>query len=118
MENLREAKTVVETWRVLARREAMPDNRAIDWSWLDQPVEASPAMQNKAEQSSARLLRTAAVHAALASIVASQEDATVEADHHTPAADEMASDAELATGIMPDPRTLQERYPMLQHNAL
>ena len=38
MENLREAKTVVEVWRMLARREAMPDNRAVDWSWLNRPL--------------------------------------------------------------------------------
>jgi uncharacterized repeat protein (TIGR03809 family) len=85
MENLREAKIVVETWRVLARREATPDNRAIDWSWLDQPAEVPPAIQDEPEQSSARLLGTAAVHAALASIVALQEDAAVEADDARPA---------------------------------
>ena len=115
MENLREAKAVVETWRVLARREATPDNRAIDWSWLDQPAEASPAIQD--EQSSARLLGTAAVHAALASIVVLQDDAAVEADD-APAGEETASSAVLTTGILPDLRTLQERYPMLQHNTL
>lgn len=117
MENLREAKTVVETWRVLARREATPDNRAIDWSWLDQPAEVPPAIQDEPEQSSARLLGTAAVHAALASIVALQEDAAVEADD-APAGEETPSSAEFTTGIMPDLRTLQERYPMLQHNML
>lgn len=118
MENLREAKTVVEIWRVLARREATPDNRAIDWSWLDQfdqPAEVSSAIQD--EQSSARLLGTAAVHAALASIVVLQDDAAVEADD-APAGEETTSSAELTTGILPDLRTLQERYPMLQHNTL
>ena len=34
VENIEEARTAVETWRVLASREATPDNRAIDLSWL------------------------------------------------------------------------------------
>src|SRR6185312_8130540 len=59
MENLLEAKTAVETWRALARREAMPNDRAIDESTLDQPAEASPAMQDEAGQSPARLMGTA-----------------------------------------------------------
>ena len=57
------------------------------------------------------------MHAALASIVALQEDAAVEADD-APAGEETLSSAELPTAIMPDLRTLQERYPMLQHNTL
>ncbi|WP_049769339.1 TIGR03809 family protein [Nitrobacter hamburgensis] len=121
MENLREAKTAVETWRVLARRETTPDDPAIDWSWLDQPAEASPAtqeMQDEAGQSPARMLGTAAVHAALTSIVSSPEDTLVEANDDAPADGETASGAGLATGIVPDPHPFQERYPMLKCNAL
>jgi uncharacterized repeat protein (TIGR03809 family) len=117
MENLLEAKTAVETWRALARREAMPNDRAIDGSTLDQPAEASPAMQDEAGQSPARLMGTAAVHAALASIVSSPEDTLVEANDDAPIGETASSD-ELASGIVPDPRTVQERYPMLQYNAL
>jgi uncharacterized repeat protein (TIGR03809 family) len=121
MENLREAKTAVETWRALARREATPDDQTIDRSWLDQPVEASPAtqeMQDEAGQSPARLLGTAAVHAALASIMSLPEDAAVEANDDASAGKETVSVTELATGIVPDPRTFQECYPMLRLNAL
>ena len=57
------------------------------------------------------------MHAALASIVVLQDDAAVEADD-APAGEETTSSAELTTGILPDLRTLQERYPMLQHNTL
>jgi hypothetical protein len=35
LDNIREAKTAVETWRDLLSREASRDNRAIDLSWLD-----------------------------------------------------------------------------------
>ena len=104
MENLREAKTVVEVWRMLARREAMPDNRAIDWSWLNRPCGVLPLYRMSTGQSPAG---TAAVHAALASI-GLQEDAAVEADD-APAGEETPSSAEFTTGIMPDLRTLQER---------
>ena len=121
MENLLEAKTAVETWRVLARRETTPDDPAIDWSWLDQPAEASPAtqeMQDEAGQSPARMLGTAAVHAALTSIVSSPEDTLVEANDDAPADGETASGVGLATAIVPDPHPFQERYPMLKCNAL
>jgi uncharacterized repeat protein (TIGR03809 family) len=35
LENIREAKAAVETWRDLLSREASLDNSAIDMSWLD-----------------------------------------------------------------------------------
>ena len=34
LENIREAKSAVETWRDLSTREASPDNNAVDLSWL------------------------------------------------------------------------------------
>src|SRR5580765_5635726 len=34
LDNIREAKAAVETWRDLLSREAYCDNRAIDMSWL------------------------------------------------------------------------------------
>jgi len=37
LENIREAKAAVETWRDLLRREAALDNSAIDMSWLGRP---------------------------------------------------------------------------------
>jgi uncharacterized repeat protein (TIGR03809 family) len=42
LENIREAKTAVETWRDLETREASLDNSAIDFSWLSQPRVAMP----------------------------------------------------------------------------
>jgi hypothetical protein len=35
LENIREAKAAVETWRDLARREAARNNSTVDASWLD-----------------------------------------------------------------------------------
>lgn len=81
MENLREAKTVVEVWRMLARREAMPDNRAVDWSWLNRSPEISPAIQDDTGRSPAG---AAVPHAALA-IAGLQEDVAIEANNDVPA---------------------------------
>jgi uncharacterized repeat protein (TIGR03809 family) len=36
LDNLREAKDAVETWRLLASREASLDNRPIEFAWLGQ----------------------------------------------------------------------------------
>ena len=41
LENIQEAKTAVETWRGLSRREASFDNSAIDMSWLGRANAAS-----------------------------------------------------------------------------
>ena len=42
LENIREAKTAVETWRDLLSREASRDNRVIDLSWLGRSRTAPP----------------------------------------------------------------------------
>jgi uncharacterized repeat protein (TIGR03809 family) len=42
LENIREAKTAVETWRDLSSREASRDNRAINMSWLGRTTSALP----------------------------------------------------------------------------
>ena len=42
LENIREAKAAVETWRDLLSREASRDNRAIDLSWLGRSRTAPP----------------------------------------------------------------------------
>ena len=42
LENIQEAKTAVEAWRKLASREALPDNSAVDLSWLNSPRPLPP----------------------------------------------------------------------------
>lgn len=42
LENIREAKTAVETWRDLLSREASRDNHAVDISWLGRSRSALP----------------------------------------------------------------------------
>jgi len=45
LENIREAKSAVETWRDLLSREASRDNRAIDLSWLGRGRTAMPQIE-------------------------------------------------------------------------
>ena len=80
MENLREAKTVVEVWRMLARREAMPDNRAVDWSWLNRPSD-SPSIQDDGQSPAG----AAVPHAALAIAGSQEEDSMLRANNDVPA---------------------------------
>src|ERR1700709_2666208 len=42
LENIREAKAAVETWRSLVTREASLDNSAVDMSWLGRNRAALP----------------------------------------------------------------------------
>lgn len=55
LENIREAKAAVETWRDLLSREASRDNRAIDLSWIAGGRTAPP--QNELRRSPAPLPR-------------------------------------------------------------
>jgi uncharacterized repeat protein (TIGR03809 family) len=59
VENIREAKTAVETWRDLLTREATPDNRPIDLSWLGRPRTALP--RNAFRRDPAHLPRVAEI---------------------------------------------------------
>ena len=92
--------------------------QTIEGPTLDQPAETSPITQDETGQSSARLLGTAAVHAALASIVSPPKDTLIEANDDAPAGEQTAASEDLATGIVPDSRPFQERYPILKCNAL
>src|ERR1700739_458555 len=42
LENIREARSAVETWRDLLTREASPDNSAVDMSWLGRTSAVTP----------------------------------------------------------------------------
>ena len=43
LENIREAKSAVETWRGLLNSEATPDNRPVDLSWIGKRSSVPPA---------------------------------------------------------------------------
>lgn len=58
LENIREAKTAVETWRLLASQEALPDNTPVDLSWLDskRPLRARQPLMLEVPATKARPL--------------------------------------------------------------
>ena len=59
LENIREAKAAVETWRDLSTREASPDNTAIDMSWLGR-TDATLPRKDAAARSALRVSAAAA----------------------------------------------------------
>ncbi|EAQ34426.1 hypothetical protein NB311A_17931 [Nitrobacter sp. Nb-311A] len=110
MENLREAKAVVEVWRMLARREGMPDNRPVDRSWLNRSPEISPAIRNDTGQPAAGVVVPYAPRAT----IGLQEGATLRAKDDAPAA-KKTRDADRSTEVLPDLNTLHARYPILRY---
>jgi uncharacterized repeat protein (TIGR03809 family) len=115
LDNLRDAKAAVEAWRLLASREATPDNKPVDLSWLGQP--ALP------------LARRAPVMSPLAGPLPRAAEgegaAPVLAAAAAPKAEESDTAADLAPPLVVHPgwdkgfdlAAIQERYPLLR-NAL
>jgi uncharacterized repeat protein (TIGR03809 family) len=118
LENIREAKAAVETWRDLLTREASLDNSAIDLSWLgrtrsgmsrgpEAPDRAPRLQPEMINVSRAPAVGVAAVAAVIEEVLLEGTPATAE---RTPALDDVA---------MPllDLTQIQKRYPLLR-NAL
>src|SRR6185437_4045220 len=80
LENIREAKAAVETWRNLLSREATRDNRPVDLSWIGRGRTVPP--QNKLRRDPAPLQRMADVPIVppqeIASILAGRDDSASE----------------------------------------
>jgi uncharacterized repeat protein (TIGR03809 family) len=109
LENIREAKTAVETWRDLLSREASRDNRAIDLSWLGRGRTAPPL--NKFSRDRADLPQVAEIPVApSAEISISPEDDRVASEIHS--AEPLAEDAFAA---VLDLATIAARYPVLRN---
>ena len=103
LDNIREAKAAVDTWRLLASREASLDNQPIDFGWLGQG--AVPLAQRDTVKRGDCAVMTAAVP--------------------SPPVVPDAADRPNAIDVLPlsgreaglDVATMQERYPLLR-NAL
>jgi uncharacterized repeat protein (TIGR03809 family) len=128
LENIREAKAAVETWRDLLRREAALDNSAIDMSWLGRPRSMLPRAARFSEGVQREQPRPAPVSApVLAPVLAEPArdipgDFMVALERHLVASD-AAPSAPVAPVLDQVPLPLrsldvmQERYPLLR-NAL
>ena len=118
LENIREAKTAVETWRDLLAREASLDNSAIDMSWLGRTGTVTQP-RGKVVYDGRRLPllapikepspRPIVVRSAPTGRVASDEAPSVP-EMETPALGGVAA-------LLPDIDAIERRYPLLR-NAL
>jgi hypothetical protein len=109
LENIREAKAVVETWRDLLSREASRDNRAIDLSWLGRGRTALP--QNEFRRGRADLSRVDEIPVNPSQEISiSPEDESVVSEIHS--VEPLAEDTFAA---VLDLATIAARYPLLRN---
>ena len=122
LENIREAKTAVETWRGLLVREAALDNSALDMSWLGRTGVAARPREKIAYHQPRRPLapitepvpRQIVVQSAKIDRISSDEAPSV------PVMDAPALEAPALNntmGLLPDIDAIERRYPLLR-NAL
>jgi uncharacterized repeat protein (TIGR03809 family) len=111
LENIREAKAAVDTWRELLSREASLNNSPIDLSWLGRgrsklsPCEISPARERQPEAAALAQSTMTAVTAALerASVVLEETPTVVD-----------APPLEMPAPVL-DLNAIQARYPLLRN---
>jgi uncharacterized repeat protein (TIGR03809 family) len=114
LENIREAKAAVETWRDLLSREASRNNTAIDMSWLGRTRTVLPRGENWRDQVHLAQPKAAAISAerpAGISIVPRADPVCAEEAFSAPAMDGNTRE------LTPDVAAIAERYPLLR-NAL
>jgi uncharacterized repeat protein (TIGR03809 family) len=111
LENIKEARAAVDTWRELLSREASLDNSPIDLSWLGRgrsklsPCEVSPARERQPEAALVQSAMTA-VTVALETAAAVLEETPIVAD---------APPMEMPTMPVLDLNAIQARYPLLRN---
>ena len=110
LENIREAKAAVETWRDLLSREASRDNRAIDLSWISRSRTTLP--RNQMRRDRAPLPRMADIPIVppqeIVSILAADNDVIDGAR----SVEQVSADAFTA---VPDLPAIAARYPLLRN---
>jgi uncharacterized repeat protein (TIGR03809 family) len=111
LENVREAKGAVEAWQALLSREALPDNRAIDLSWLGRPRTALPPSVFRSDV--AHRPKTLDAAAELRPKISDLPEVDSVGVGQIASAKALQLDA----ALVPDPTTIADRYPLLR-NAL
>src|SRR5258705_4045276 len=114
LENIREAKLAVETWRDLLTREASLDNGAIDISWLGRTGVFLPPRRDQAYGPPPHHPEIPAdLPLEVEAIAAEPEPGSTVEPHAAPDAESL----EETVALTPDIGAMQERYPLLR-NAL
>lgn len=114
LENIREAKAAVETWRGLLNAEATPDNRPVDLSWIGRRSSVPPMKgEVPAEQSPSIAPQLAALAEAppVSVVPAMSEPEPVRAPDAVATAEQSDLDRTLALTL--DIVAMAERYPLL-----
>jgi uncharacterized repeat protein (TIGR03809 family) len=118
LENIREAKVAVETWRNLLSREAALDNSTIDLSWLGRSSSGTPhgeGLPDRAPRLQPDMIEVSRAPAVgVAAVAAVIEEVLLE---RAPAVAEDVPAPEDATIPLLDLTLMQKRYPLLR-NAL
>jgi uncharacterized repeat protein (TIGR03809 family) len=109
LENIREAKTAVETWRDLLSREASRDNRAIDLSWLGRSGTALPLNEFRRDRATLPRVAKAPVEPLQKISIPVEDKAIV---REPPAAEPLGEDSWAA---VLDLATFAARYPLLRN---
>ena len=115
LENIREAKSAVETWRDLSMREASPDNSAVDVSWLGRADKTSVRNRAVSERLSSLPIRFPAESTNKVHSVAVVDALALKPD--LPPLELAPSPADDVAKGARDVVSIQERYPLLR-NAL
>jgi uncharacterized repeat protein (TIGR03809 family) len=113
LENIQEAKTAVETWRMLLTQEGASDNSAVDTSWLDRrkaiPPRKASILRDEIRQPLPRSLQIAVDRTAPARADLPSEDAPPERVEHASTTGDHAWQQGLDLTVM------QQRYPLLRN---
>jgi len=109
LDNIREAKTAVETWRDLLSREASRDNRAIDLSWLGRSGTALPLNEFRRERVTLPRVAKAPLESPKEISIPPADNAVV---REPPAAEPLGEDSWAA---VLDIATIAARYPLLRN---
>jgi uncharacterized repeat protein (TIGR03809 family) len=112
LENLREAKVAVETWRDLSVREASLNNSAIDMSWLGHTTAGLPRGEARRDQAHQPPLAEIQSEPPPSMISIVPENGLAGSDEGL-SGSAIGDIAELVSEVMP----IARRYPVL-HNAL
>jgi uncharacterized repeat protein (TIGR03809 family) len=112
LENIQEAKTAVETWRMLLNQEGAPDNSAVNTSWLV-PRNAVPPRKATILRDELRPVLPRSLQ-----IVAEPKLKPLPEERPAAPAELASTAADNAWQQGLDLSVMQQRYPLLRNNAL